>query len=304
MAHSTDTQRGQGRTRRAFRRDVLTLTGAGRRRRYLPRVDHQAPRPRRCRRYAVQQRHQQRQRPPQAQPRSRQRYPQEEVPRCKLLVTKYDTYNRRRCERLLSHTERYREKQPGCFDWSDTAQKQRWSNFPPAGFICVGLMWGNPERGAAERLATLRCRPRRAPRATTACSPNGARRRRALCAEGTGGGFGKDNYYIALIGTPSETDPWQWHWWASSRGQYHDCRRQHCADAQLYRRAARAIHRCEWRHGAPAGRHRRRSVRAGQLAGCHPAASGHPGHQLDRPGTLVPARTARPSSPKGCQPRR
>src|SRR5215212_1018111 len=33
-----------------------------------------------------------------------------------------------------------------------------------------------------------------------------------LAQEGTGGGFGKNNYYIALIGTPSETEPWQWQW--------------------------------------------------------------------------------------------
>jgi hypothetical protein len=30
-----------------------------------------------------------------------------------------------------------------------------------------------------------------------------------LTQEGTGGGFGTDNYFIALIGTPSEPDPWQ-----------------------------------------------------------------------------------------------
>jgi len=33
-----------------------------------------------------------------------------------------------------------------------------------------------------------------------------------LAQEGTGGGFGKANYYIALIGAPSETEPWQWQW--------------------------------------------------------------------------------------------
>jgi hypothetical protein len=33
-----------------------------------------------------------------------------------------------------------------------------------------------------------------------------------LAQEGTSGGFGKNNYYIALIETPSETSPWQWQW--------------------------------------------------------------------------------------------
>ena len=33
-----------------------------------------------------------------------------------------------------------------------------------------------------------------------------------LAQQGDGGGFGMNNYYIALIGAPSETDPWQWQW--------------------------------------------------------------------------------------------
>ena len=33
-----------------------------------------------------------------------------------------------------------------------------------------------------------------------------------LAQQGTGGGFGKKNYYIALIGAPSETSAWQWQW--------------------------------------------------------------------------------------------
>jgi hypothetical protein len=28
------------------------------------------------------------------------------------------------------------------FDWTDTEQKQRWSNFPPVAFARAGLMWG------------------------------------------------------------------------------------------------------------------------------------------------------------------
>jgi Protein of unknown function (DUF3500) len=103
------------------------------------------------------------------------------------------------------------EKDTVLFDWTDTAQKQRWSNFPPAGFTRAGLIWGNlsePQQNAwlAVMQATL--------------STEGYNRVMAewnaddalLAQEGTGGGFGKKNYYIALIGTPSETDPWQWQW--------------------------------------------------------------------------------------------
>lgn len=38
------------------------------------------------------------------------------------------------------------------------------------------------------------------------------RRRRTPRTARYGGGFGKKNYYIALIGAPSATNPWQWQW--------------------------------------------------------------------------------------------
>ena len=103
------------------------------------------------------------------------------------------------------------EKKTGLFDWTDTAQKQRWSNFPPAGFKRAGLMWGN--LSAAQQNAWLAIMQ-------VTLSTEGYNRvvaewdaDEALFAiEGTGGGFGKANYYIALIGTPAETTPWQWQW--------------------------------------------------------------------------------------------
>ena len=103
------------------------------------------------------------------------------------------------------------EKKTGLFDWTDTAQKQRWSNFPAAGFKRAGLMWGN--LSATQQNAWLAVMQ-------ALLSTEGYNRVMAewsaddalLAQEGTGGGFGKNNYYIALIGTPSETDPWQWQW--------------------------------------------------------------------------------------------
>ena len=103
------------------------------------------------------------------------------------------------------------EKDTVLFDWTDTAQKQRWSNFPPAGFQRAGLMWGNMNETQQNAwLAVMQA----------TMSTEGYNRVLAewnadealLADEGTGGGFGKANYYIALIGTPSETDPWQWQW--------------------------------------------------------------------------------------------
>lgn len=103
------------------------------------------------------------------------------------------------------------EKQTGLFAWTDTAQKQRWSNFPPAGFQRAGLMWGNlSETQQNAWLAVMQA----------TLSTEGYNRVLAewkaddalLAQEGTGGGFGTKNYFIAIIGTPSETDPWQWQW--------------------------------------------------------------------------------------------
>lgn len=35
------------------------------------------------------------------------------------------------------------EKSAGLFDWTDTAQRQRWSNLPQGLFDRAGLMWGD-----------------------------------------------------------------------------------------------------------------------------------------------------------------
>jgi Protein of unknown function (DUF3500) len=35
------------------------------------------------------------------------------------------------------------QKDSVLFDWTDTAQKQRWSNLPQGGFQRDGLMWGD-----------------------------------------------------------------------------------------------------------------------------------------------------------------
>ena len=103
------------------------------------------------------------------------------------------------------------EKDTVLFDWTDTEQKQRWSNFPPAGFQRAGLMWGDlSEQTQNAWLGVMQA----------TLSTEGYDRVLAewhaddalLAQEGTGGGFGSANYYIALIGTPSATDPWQWQW--------------------------------------------------------------------------------------------
>lgn len=102
------------------------------------------------------------------------------------------------------------EKQTGLFDWTDTAQKQRWSNFPSGAFERAGLMWG--DLSAVQQTALLQVMQ-------ATLSDDGYQRvlaewhaDDALAAQSGGGRalFGSAYYYVALIGAPSATDPWQW----------------------------------------------------------------------------------------------
>ena len=110
------------------------------------------------------------------------------------------------------------EKDAVLFDWTDTAQKQRWSNLPEGLYERAGLMWGNLSE--AQQNAWL-------PVLQATLSTEGYNRviaewnaDEALAAQESGGGggsggqllFGKKYYWIAVIGTPSETSPWQWQW--------------------------------------------------------------------------------------------
>lgn len=107
------------------------------------------------------------------------------------------------------------ERAMGLFEWSDTAQKQRWSNLPEGGFERAGLMWG--DLGEAPREAWLRLMQ-------VTLSPDGYNQVIAewladdvLATEDDGGGgggllFGTQYYWVAIIGEPSESDPWQWQW--------------------------------------------------------------------------------------------
>ena len=105
------------------------------------------------------------------------------------------------------------EKGTLIFASGDTAQKQRWSNLPAGAFKRAGLMWGNlkePQRAAwlAVMQATLSSEGYR--RVTDEWRADDALARQS--GAGRGPDFGMGFYYIALIGRPSETEPWQWQW--------------------------------------------------------------------------------------------
>jgi hypothetical protein len=107
------------------------------------------------------------------------------------------------------------EKAAAQFAGGDTAQKQRWSNLPGGIFQRSGLRWADlddKQRGAWLDVM----------RATLSAAGyervmSEWRADDALAARSAGSGarrpqFGMGFYYIALIGTPSETERWQWQW--------------------------------------------------------------------------------------------
>ena len=105
------------------------------------------------------------------------------------------------------------EKAALIFAPGDTAQKQRWSNLPAGMFKRAGLMWGGlkePQRAAwlAVMRATLSAEGYR--RVVDEWRADDALARES--GAGRGPDFGMGFYWIALIGKPSETEPWQWQW--------------------------------------------------------------------------------------------
>lgn len=107
------------------------------------------------------------------------------------------------------------ERAAGLFDFSDMEQRQRWSNFPQMGFQRAGLMWGDLSEASQNAWLALM-------QATLSDSgyeqvmEEWAADDALKGTENNGGGgnsgFGREFFYIALIGAPSDTDPWQWQW--------------------------------------------------------------------------------------------
>jgi Protein of unknown function (DUF3500) len=103
------------------------------------------------------------------------------------------------------------QKKAVSFDFSNTAQRQGWSNLPEGLFERSGVMWGKlSDQSKTAWLIVMK----------TTLSREGYDRIIAECddalAKTDGGGgrlqFGKQYYWIAILGTPSATTPWQWQW--------------------------------------------------------------------------------------------
>ena len=99
------------------------------------------------------------------------------------------------------------ERNAVLFDFSDTAQRQLWSNLPEGLFQRDGLMWGNLDEDSQQAwLGVLQA----------ILSDSGYEQvygewhaDDALAGGGGGLTFGSDYYWVAVIGEPSETDAWQ-----------------------------------------------------------------------------------------------
>lgn len=100
------------------------------------------------------------------------------------------------------------------FDWTDTAQKQRWSNYPEGLYERDGLMWGNlteDQRNAWLALMQVTLSEEGYNRVLAEWNAD------SELGGGGGGGpggntYGTDYYWVAFIGMPYETEPWQWQW--------------------------------------------------------------------------------------------
>ena len=99
-----------------------------------------------------------------------------------------------------------KQKQSVMFAYDDARQRVRWSNLPTRMVPRAGLSMG--ELSAAQRSAAMTL-------LSSALSPRGFEKvQQIVQADETLKGkennpmFGKDLYYISILGTPSEKDPW------------------------------------------------------------------------------------------------
>ncbi len=95
------------------------------------------------------------------------------------------------------------------FDFKDEAQRKRWSNLPSGIFQRQGLRMGDlspAQRDAAMAILAAALSPRGYEKILQIVKADEELKN----SDGGGGrpNFGADEYYIALLGQPSETEPW------------------------------------------------------------------------------------------------
>ena len=106
------------------------------------------------------------------------------------------------------------EKAAVQFDFDDTAQRQKWSNLPEGLYERAGLMWGNLDDDSQQAWLGVLKSILSDEGYTQVLGEWGADDALAT-GNSTGGGpgggltYGRDYYWVAIIGEPSETGAWQ-----------------------------------------------------------------------------------------------
>ena len=109
------------------------------------------------------------------------------------------------------------QKQKLLFAFDDETQRRNWSNLPNGNVPRNGLRWGDlneTQQAAVMRLLSATLSPMGVQQVVDNMNGDevlkngsGGRGRRQ---RGRGPDFGKDAYYVAILGTPSKTEPWMW----------------------------------------------------------------------------------------------
>jgi len=95
------------------------------------------------------------------------------------------------------------------FKFDDEEQRRRWSNLPTPMFVRKGLKLGDltaPQRQAALAMLGVVLSP--AGYEKVLAIAEGDEQLKDPAAAGRGVVFGRDEYYLSLLGRPSNTDPW------------------------------------------------------------------------------------------------
>lgn len=103
------------------------------------------------------------------------------------------------------------------FSFDDQAQRRNWSNLPVGSVPRKGLRWGDlneTQQQAIWQLLTATLSPKGVQQIVDNMGGDEILKNRGNGGGGRGGSrgpdFGKDAYYISILGTPSTTEPWMW----------------------------------------------------------------------------------------------
>jgi len=104
-----------------------------------------------------------------------------------------------------------KQRQSVLYAFTDDAQRKHWSYLPtpmvPRGGINLGSM-SAPQKAAALTLLSTALSARGFQKVTEIMQGDEVNRQNESGQRGGGSIFGKDLYYISILGTPSETTPW------------------------------------------------------------------------------------------------